>query len=101
MRGPRGRLALAVGRRWECPQCHRQELSSGAVVNQVCYACTAQDSLTGTWMRLIDEFPKKRPVTLPMAIGDTDLAMPSGAAIALAESGMPPLDSADSPGGIL
>jgi hypothetical protein len=101
MRGPRGRLALAVGRRWECPQCHRQELSSGAVVNQVCYVCTAQDSLTGTWMRLIDEFPKKRPVTLPGDVGEPNSAITASAAIALAASEVVSSGSAESPDGSL
>jgi hypothetical protein len=64
IKGPRGKSKFDIRRLWECPICHRRELTPGSVVNRVCICVANQDPPRQTWMRLIEE-PVKRPVPRP------------------------------------
>jgi hypothetical protein len=66
VKGPQLRLRLSVGRLWECPQCRRRDTTPGTVVSEACHACSSADGLPAVWMKLIDEFPKKRAI-MPLA----------------------------------
>jgi Zn ribbon nucleic-acid-binding protein len=62
VRGPQLRLRFAVGRLWECPNCRRRDTTPGTVTSAACQACSSPDALAAVWMRLIDEFPRKRAI---------------------------------------
>ncbi len=59
MKGPRGRWRYDVRRLWECPVCHRREHTSGKVVNLACDCLAKQDPPQWTWMRLVEDEPKR------------------------------------------
>ncbi len=64
MKGPGGRLRFDIRRVWECPACHRRELTAGDVVYRLCTCSTKSNPPRQNWMKLIEERPV-RPVPPP------------------------------------
>jgi hypothetical protein len=61
MKGPGGRLKFDIRRLWECPVCHRRELTTGDVVNRLCTCSAKSDPPRQNWMKLLEPKPA-RPV---------------------------------------
>lgn len=57
MKGPGGRLRFDIRRLWECPACHRRELTPGDVVTRPCACSAKNDPPRQNWMRLIEQKP--------------------------------------------
>ena len=67
MKGPGHRGRYDVRRVWECPVCHRRRKTPGSVVNLLCDCLAKSNPPRQTWMRLIEEPPKRRPTPPPSA----------------------------------
>jgi hypothetical protein len=61
MKGPSGRLKFDVRRVWECPVCRRREKTGGHIVNCLCDCLAKSDPPGRTWMKLIEESPRRPP----------------------------------------
>ncbi len=70
MKGPGGRQRFDIRRVWECPQCHRRELTTGDVVTRICAGCAKTDPARQAWMRLVADMPDRpaRPLASPPAV---------------------------------
>ena len=64
MKGPGGRLRFDIRRLWECPVCHRRELTAGDVVARLCTCSAKTDPPRQVWMKLIETKPA-RPAPIP------------------------------------
>lgn len=64
MKGPGGRLRFDIRRVWECPVCHRRELTAGDVVSRLCTCSAKSDAPRQNWMQLIETKPA-RPAPPP------------------------------------
>ena len=64
MKGPGGRLKFDIRRLWECPACHRRELTAGDVVTRLCACSAKSEPPRQNWMKLIEQKPAK-PAPLP------------------------------------
>ena len=65
MKGSGHRSRYDVRRAWECPECHRREWTTGAVVNRRCDCLAKANPPRLTWMRLIEEKPKHKRSSFP------------------------------------
>lgn len=73
MKGPGGRLRFDIRRVWECPACHRRELTPGDVVYRLCTCSVKSDPPRQNWMKLIELKPA-RPEPPPPPIAPVENA---------------------------
>jgi hypothetical protein len=59
-------LKYPIERRWQCPQCGRQETTSGQVTSRACTCGPAQVPPRTVWMRLLEEEPP--PLAMPKGV---------------------------------
>ena len=101
MKGPGGRLRFDIRRVWECPVCHRRELTSGDVVTRLCTCSAKSDPPRQNWMKLIESKPARPappPPTIPPvedAAQVVEVAQPSP----LPATSTPPPDDSPTPHG--
>ena len=68
MKGPGGRLRFDIRRVWECPACHRRELTAGDLVYRLCTCSAKSDPPRQNWMKLIEQKPvRPEPPPPPIA----------------------------------
>ncbi len=79
MKGPAHRKKVEVCRVWECPECGRRAKTAGTVVNWACKCKGVGEAVKPLWMRLVDELPRQRPLSIPVSSRDTP-APPAAAA---------------------
>lgn len=98
MKGPGGRLRFDIRRVWECPVCHRRELTAGDVVTRLCTCSTKSDPPPQNWMRLIEEKPP-RPAPPPPPLAQPVENSPTFTELAPASppSATPTLPASDNP----
>lgn len=58
MKGPGGRSKFVMRREWECPVCHRRELTGGDVTSRLCACGAKQNPPQQNWMRMFEWKPK-------------------------------------------
>jgi hypothetical protein len=76
MKGPGGRLKFDIRRLWECPACHRRDLTAGDIVTRLCTCSSRSDPPRQNWMKLIELKPVRPapPPPSPPAMASTDAA---------------------------
>jgi hypothetical protein len=76
MKGPGGRLRFDIRRLWECPACHRRELTAGDVVNRLCTCSTKSDPPRQNWMKLVEQKPARPAPPTPSPPSVEEAAQP-------------------------